>query len=94
MIKMTRKTYTGDRTSWPADRGQSPIQRDHRTWLSDGSQTVMRNGKRAVVVLSAEEWQLKTGRNGKLANFFATPPLRGSGLKIKRSKGGQRAIQL
>jgi len=51
---------------------------------SDGPQTITRNGRRAAVVVGVEEWERKTRRRGTLAEFFASSPLRGSGLKIKR----------
>ncbi len=62
--------------------------------LADGPQTITRKGKKAVVVVSAEEWQRKIKRKGNLAEFFAASPLRGSELKIKRSKDGPREIEL
>ena len=62
--------------------------------LADGPQTITRKGQKAVVVVSAEEWQRKTKRKGNLAEFFAASPLRGSELKIKRSKDGPRVIEL
>jgi hypothetical protein len=34
------------------------------------------------VVVSAEEWERKTKRMGTLAKFFASSPLRASGLKV------------
>src|SRR6266700_3207404 len=45
---------------------------------SRGPQTITRNGRTAVVVVSAEEWERKTKRSGNLAEFFAASPLRGS----------------
>jgi prevent-host-death family protein len=62
--------------------------------LADGPQTITRKGKKAVVVVAAEEWQRKTTRTGNLAEFFAALPLRGTELKIKRSKDGPRDFQL
>jgi prevent-host-death family protein len=62
--------------------------------LTDGPQTITRKGQKAVVVVSNEEWQRKTKRKGNLAEFFAASPLRGSDLKIERSKDGTRAIEL
>jgi prevent-host-death family protein len=53
---------------------------------SAGPQTITRNGRKAAVVVSAEEWERKTKRVGNLAEFFGGSPLRGSGLKVKRSK--------
>ncbi len=62
--------------------------------LSDGPQLITRNGRKAVVVVSAEEWERKTKRTGTLADFFARSPLRGSKLKIERSRDGFRPIDL
>jgi prevent-host-death family protein len=59
-----------------------------------GPQTVTKNGRAAVVVVSAEEWERKTHRRGNLAAFFAESPLRGSGLKVARQKQGLHAIEL
>jgi prevent-host-death family protein len=52
--------------------------------MSEGPQTITRNGRTAAVVVGAEEWQRKTKRVGTLAEFFARSPLRGSGLKLPR----------
>ena len=43
-----------------------------------GPQTITRNGRKAVVIVAAQEWERKTKRNGNLAEFFAASPLRGS----------------
>ena len=59
-----------------------------------GPQTITKNGRTAVVIVSAEEWERKTHRLGSLADFFAASPLRGSGLKVRRAKGGLRKIEL
>ena len=62
--------------------------------MSEGPQTITRNGREAAVVVGAEEWQRKTRRVGTLAEFFAASPLRESGLKIRRSKERARKIEL
>ncbi len=62
--------------------------------MSDGPQTITCNGRTTAVVVDAEEWQRKTKRVGNLAEFFAASPLRGSGLKIRRSKELPRKIEL
>ena len=61
---------------------------------SGGPQTITKNGRTAVVVVDAEEWERKTRRTGNLADFFAASPLRQSGLKIKRSKDRPRKVVL
>ncbi|MBB2908419.1 type II toxin-antitoxin system prevent-host-death family antitoxin [Agrobacterium pusense] len=47
-------------------------------------QTITRNGKPSVVVVSAEEWQRRIGRRGSLAEFLLASPLRGADLDLER----------
>jgi prevent-host-death family protein len=61
---------------------------------SGGPQTITKNGRTAVVVVDALEWERKTKRVGNLAEFFAASPLRRSGLKVGRSKERPRRIDL
>ena len=59
-----------------------------------GPQTITRRGRRAVVVVDAEEWERKTRRSGTLADFFAASPLRDSRLIVRRSKDRLRSADL
>ncbi|MCC7050111.1 MAG: type II toxin-antitoxin system Phd/YefM family antitoxin [Alphaproteobacteria bacterium] len=59
-----------------------------------GPQTITRNGKLAAVVVSPEEWQRRTKREGTLVEFLDRSPLVGSGLKIVRRKDRPRRIDL
>jgi len=59
-----------------------------------GPQIITRNGRIAAVVVAAEEWKRKSRRTGNLAEFFATSPLRESGLKARRRKGSLRSPAL
>jgi len=61
---------------------------------SKGPQTVTKNGRITVVIVSAEEWQRKSKRVGNLAEFFAHSPLRNAPLKITRAKGAPRKVVL
>ncbi|MGH7100886.1 MAG: type II toxin-antitoxin system Phd/YefM family antitoxin [Acetobacteraceae bacterium] len=61
---------------------------------SSGPQAITRHGRPAVVVVSAEEWERKTHRMGNLAEFFGGSPLRGSRLKVSRTKDGPRKVEL
>jgi prevent-host-death family protein len=61
---------------------------------SDGPQIITRNGNRAAVVVSMEEWERKTKRTGNLAEFFAESPLGGSGLEVTRIQSGLREADL
>ncbi len=57
-------------------------------------QTITRNGKPSVVVVSAEEWQRKTARKGTLAEFLMESPLRGAGLDLERQRDDPRDLSL
>ncbi|GGF01336.1 antitoxin [Aliidongia dinghuensis] len=61
---------------------------------ASGPQTITKNGRVAVVVVSAEEWERKTRRPGNLAEFFAESPLRSSTLEVSRTKDAPREIDL
>jgi prevent-host-death family protein len=57
-------------------------------------QTITRNGKPSVVVVSAEEWQRKTARKGTLAEFLLGSPLRGADLDLERQRDEPRDLPL
>ena len=59
-----------------------------------GPQTITKNGRSAVVVVSVEEWDRKSRRVGNLAEFFAQSPLRGSDLDVTRVKDAPREVDL
>lgn len=51
---------------------------------SEGPQKITKHGRTTAVVVAAEEWERKAERKGNLADFLASSPLRGSGLRIRR----------
>lgn len=57
-------------------------------------QTITRNGKPSVVVVSVEEWQRKTARKGTLAEFLMQSPLRGLDLDLERQGDEPRDVPL
>ena len=59
-----------------------------------GPQTITRNGRLAAVVVAVEEWERRASRTGNLAQFLVASPLRGSRLKIERSRDRPRDIEL
>jgi prevent-host-death family protein len=61
---------------------------------TDGPQTITRRGRKAAVVVAAEEWERKNKREGNLADFFLNSPWRGSGVKIQRLRGPFRKVDL
>jgi prevent-host-death family protein len=61
--------------------------------LSDGPQIVTRNGKKTVVIVSAEEWERRKRRDGDLVQFFANSPLRDEDLESERWADYPREIE-
>jgi prevent-host-death family protein len=85
---------TATREAWAVAEAKARFSELIDRALAEGPQTITRNGRTAVVVVAAEEWQRKTKRQGSLADFFAASPLRSSGLRIERAKGKPRKIEL
>lgn len=61
---------------------------------SEGPQKITKHGRTAAVIVAAEQWKEKSQRKGSLAEFLMASPLRGSGIKIKRLRGGLRRVEL
>lgn len=80
--------------NWTVAKAKSKFSEIIERAISEGPQTITRRGRTAAVMVGAEEWQRKTKRSGNLAEFFAGSPLRGSGLKVRRSKSQPRKISL
>jgi prevent-host-death family protein len=60
----------------------------------EAPQTITRNGRRAAVIVSAEEWERRTARAGTLADFLAASPLKGTKLRLDRAKDRPRVLDL
>ena len=81
-------------TDWTVATAKAHLSEVMNRALSEGPQVITRNGRKAVVMVSAAEWEKRTKRKGTLVEFFANSPLRGSKLKIERSKDGFRPVDL
>jgi prevent-host-death family protein len=79
---------------WTVAQAKAKLSEVIESAQKHGPQAITRNGRRAAVVVSAEEWERKTHRSGSLAEFFAGSPLRGSALKVRRSKDKLRKTDL
>lgn len=73
-------------STWTVARAKARLSEVIENAHKVGPQTITRNGRRAVIVVDADEWERKNQRSGTLADFFKASPLRGSGLKVHRSK--------
>jgi prevent-host-death family protein len=83
-----------DQTCWTVAQAKAKFSELVEKAIESGPQTVTRNGRTAVVVVAAEEWERKTRRTGSLADFFAASPLRGSNLDISRPNDAPRPSKL
>jgi prevent-host-death family protein len=80
--------------SWTIAEAKAKLSEVIERAQSGGPQTITKNGRKTVVVVAMEEWERKSKRTGNLAEFFAASPLRGSGLRVKRSTDRPRKNDL
>jgi prevent-host-death family protein len=92
MVRRAESEHDGD--TWTVAEAKAKFSEVLDLAEAHGPQTVTRNGRRMAMVVSVEEWERKTKRRGNLSEFFASSPLRGSGLKLRRSKETMRKIAL
>jgi prevent-host-death family protein len=85
---------TKRKSSWTVAEAKAKLSEVIDHVQSEGPQTITRNGRMAVVVVSFDEWERKTKRKGNLAEFFAASPLRESGLSLERPEEKPREIEL
>ena len=85
---------TMSKTTWTVAEAKAKLSEVIERAGKQGPQTITRNGRKAVVVVSEEEWERKKRRKGSLAEFLAGSPLSRSGLKVERRKDGPREIRL
>ena len=85
------------RQSWQLQAAKARFSELFRRAQAEGPQYVTRQGKDAVVVLTAEEYERLTARAVQPANlvrFFAESPLAGSELKLERPRDFGRKVEL
>ena len=83
-----------NRQSWTVTEAKARFGEVINLALGDGPQVITRNGRRAVVVVSADEWAPRAKRKGNLAEFLSRSPLCGSPLKLARFRDRPRRIKL
>ena len=93
VIDKIMRTSTNNEMSWTVAGAKAKLSEVmERAQLAP--QTITRNGKPSVVVVSADEWQKKTARRGSLAEFLLASPLRGADLDIERQGDEPRDLFL
>ena len=90
---MTNKT----KSAWQVQTAKARFSELFRRARAEGPQYVTRQGKEAVVVVPAEEFERLTGRTRQprsLVEFFAASPLAGTEVDLKRKADYGRKINL
>ncbi len=98
MAKTDKKRLKkGFRPSWQLQAAKAQFSELFRRAQAEGPQYVTRQGKDAVVVLTAEEYESLTARSrqpGNLVSFFAESPLAEAGLDLERPRDYGRKVEL
>jgi antitoxin Phd len=85
------------RKNWQLQTAKAQFSELFRRARSEGPQWVTRQGKEAVVVLPAEEFERLQGRSEQpksLVQFFAESPLAAVSLDLERKPEYPRAVEL
>ena len=85
------------RKEWQLQEAKARFSEVFRLARERGPQRVTKHGREAVIVLPAEEYARlaqSEARKGSLAEFFASSPLRGSGIDLDRPRDFGRDIKL
>jgi len=91
------KGLNSPRPPWQLQTAKARFSELFRRARAEGPQYVTRQGKEAVVVVPAEEFERLTGRTRQprsLVEFFAASPLAGTELDLKRKADYGRKINL
>jgi antitoxin Phd len=85
-----------DNRLWQLQTAKARFSELFRRARAEGPQYVTRQGKEAVVVIGAEEFEKLKRRNRKtsLVQFFAESPLVGSGIDLERMPDFGRKVKL
>jgi len=81
-------------TTWGAAEAKAQLSAVMDRASSEGPQRLTRRGRGAYILVTEEEWERKVKPKQNLADFLLNSPLRGSGIKAERMRGGFRDIKL
>ncbi len=83
-----------EQNTWQLQEAKSKFSELVDKTLLNGVQFVTRRGKKAVVLLSIDEYERLTQRAGRISEFLLTSPLVGSDLYIERIQGQPRDMSV
>ena len=92
-----KKSDSNPHPRWQLQIAKARFSEVFRRARAEGPQYVTRQGKEAVVILPAEEFERLTERTRQprsLVKFFAESPLAGSGINLERKPDYGRKVDL
>ena len=92
MKKMARRKRR--HKSWQLQEAKAKFSKLVEEALEDGYQTITRNGRPVVVVISQEEFEQYRKPDGTLVDFFMRAPFPEVDLDLERDKDAGRDIDL
>lgn len=96
-FSISRRAKSTQRTPWQLQTAKARFSELFRRARAEGPQWVTRQGKEAVVVLSAEEFERLSARSkqpSSLVEFFAESPLAKVSLDLERTPDYGRPVEL
>jgi len=95
--RQARPTKVAAERCWQLQTAKARFSEVFGRARSEGPQWITRQGKEAVVILPAEEFERLTGRTRQprsLVKFFADSPLAKLGIELERVPDYGRAVEL
>ena len=80
-------------TTWQATKAKAQLSAVMDRAASEGPQRLTRRGRGSFILVTEEAWKNHIRPKESLGDFLMRSPLRGSGIKIERIKGGLRDIE-
>jgi prevent-host-death family protein len=81
---MVMDARTSETDTWTVAQAKAKLSEVIDKARHQRPQAITRNGKRAVVVVDAAQWERIQKQGGGFADFLMSSPLRGSGLEVNR----------
>jgi prevent-host-death family protein len=78
---------------WPTSEAKAKFAEVLDAADKHGPQTILKNGKRKSIVMSAEDFDRREKPKESLWEFFRNSPLRRSGIKIERIRSQPRPVK-
>jgi prevent-host-death family protein len=97
MRKKTQTTFKDKKEAWQLQTAKARFSELFRKARAEGPQWVTRQGRDAVVIVAAEEFQRLRARSKQpesLVEFFAKSPLAGTNLDLDRNRDYGRDVDL